>query len=193
VTPYFLFIRRQNKVNLEENWKKAVSKTEILRSRITNLLTFDSTVLPYIFLAESAVNPGDTLVRKGEVIVEKPLLILPENFPQFEGFDFKKELKANDDSVRTLLLMRGITFPSLKYHNITSSIDISEGSLAKAIKENKKELERREDLTTGLITGPEDCWQFSILLYIATLVSKSAASDIRKLLDKFRKNKDKPH
>lgn len=177
-------------MNLEEKWKKALSKTEIVRARMTHLLTFEPTILPYIFLAESVVNTGDTVVRKGEVIVEKPLLVLPENFPQFEGFDFKKGLKANDDSVRTLLLMRGINFPSLKYHNITSSIDISEGSLTKALKENKELLEQKEDLITGLITGPEDCWQLSVLLYIATMVSKSAASDIKRLLDKFKKNLD---
>lgn len=178
-------------MNLEEKWKKAVSKTEIIRVRMTNLLTFESTTLPYVFLAESIVNPGDTVVRKGKVIAEKPLLILPENFPQFEGFDFKKDLKVNDDSVRTLFLMRGIAFPSLKYQNITSTIDISEGPLAKTIKENKRKLEKKEDLTTGLIAGLEDCWQLSILLYIATLVSKSAASDIQKLLDKFKKDSGK--
>lgn len=176
-------------MDLEEKWKKAVSKTEILRGRITHLLTFEQTVLPYIFLAESVVNQGDTVVRKGEVVVEKPLLILPENFPQFEGFDFKKEMSITEDSIRTLLLMRGITFPSLKYHNITSSIDIYEGPLSKAIKENNESLQKKEDLTTGLIAGSEDCWQFSVLLYIAALISKSAASDIQKLLDKFKKKK----
>ncbi len=178
-------------MNLEEKWKKAVSKTEIIRARMTNLLTFESTVLSYVFLAESIVNPGDTVVRKGKIVAEKPLLLLPENFPQFEGFDFKKDLKANDNSVRTLFIMRGISFPSLKYQNVTSAIDISEGSLAKAIKESKEKLEKKEDLTTGLLIGPEDCWQLSLLLYIATLVSKSASSDIQKLLDKFKKDSGK--
>ncbi|MFH1856021.1 MAG: hypothetical protein ABH836_02175 [Candidatus Omnitrophota bacterium] len=175
-------------MSLEERWEKALNKTEIIKARMTNLLTFEPTALSYIFLAESAVNPGDTVVRKGEVIVEKPMLVLPDNFPQFEGFDFKKELKTNDDSIRTLLLMRGISFPSLKYHNVTSAIDIYEGGLSKAIKEHKRSLQEKEDLTTGLIVGPEDCWQLSILLYMATMASKSAASDIKKLLDKFKKN-----
>jgi len=180
-------------VSLEEKWKKAVSKTEIIRARMTHLLTFEATALPYIFLAESAVNPGDTVIRKGKVLAEKPLLVLPENFPQFEGFDLKKDLKANDDSLRTLLVMRGISFPSFKYQNITNTVDISEGSLTKAIKEVKRDLEQKEDLTTGLLIGPEDCWQLSLLLYIATLVSKSAASDIQKLMDKFKKDSDKFH
>lgn len=175
-------------MDLEDKWKKAVSKTEIVRARMTNLLTFKATELPYIFLAESIVNSGDTVVRKGSVTVERPLLILPENFPQFEGFDFKKDLHVNDDSLRTLLIMRGISFPSLKYQNVTSSIDVIEGSLSRSIKDNEDLLQKKEDLTSGLIMGPEDCWQFSILLYIAAMVTKSAASDIKKVLEKFKKD-----
>ena len=71
-----------------ENWEKALKKTEIIRPRIQSMMTFSETSMPYILLSESSINMGDTVVRKGEVVVERPTLILPPNIPQFEGFEF---------------------------------------------------------------------------------------------------------
>jgi hypothetical protein len=39
----------------------------------------------------------------------------------------------------------------------------------------------------GLIIGSEDAWQFSILIYVDILMTKSASNDITKLLDDFKK------
>ncbi len=93
--------------------------------------------------------------------------------------------------VTNFLLVRGITFPSMKYNNETHSLKIYDGHIEKAIEYYSDMLQRKEDVHSGLIVGPEDCWQFSVLIFICTQVAKSASSDIRKFLDEFRK-KDKP-
>ncbi|MEA3560572.1 MAG: hypothetical protein U9R31_02245 [Candidatus Omnitrophota bacterium] len=174
-------------MNLEEKWDRAVKKTEIIRARLSNLLTLERTSLPYIFLAESSVNIGDTVVRKGRVLAHKPLIVLPQNFPQFEGFEFEKDYETNEDMVRSLLLMRGISFPSLKYNNEISTIEVHEQPLVKAIKHFSLRLEKKEDIRRGLIIGPEDTWQFSLLIYVSLLITRSASNDINKLLEDFRK------
>jgi hypothetical protein len=51
-------------------------------------------------------------------------------------------------------------------------------------------LERREDVHSGLIVGPEDCWQFSVLIFICTQVARSLNSDIKRLLEDFRKRSE---
>jgi len=173
-------------VDIEEKWERALEKTEILHSRLRGLLTFEATDLPYVFLGESVVNVGDTIVRKGKIVVDKPLLVLPPHYPQFEGFDFEENLKSNGDKIRTFLLLRGLSFHSLKYTNEISSLEIQEGSLEKASKKIKLDLECKEDVHTGLILGPEDCWQFSIMIYTGSLMSKSAPEDIKKILEKFK-------
>lgn len=178
-------------MDIQERWEKALEKTEVIRPRVQELLTFSHTDLPYIFLSESSINVGDTVVRKGSVLVEKPSLILPIGLPQFEGFDFEKEPDINKDTVTDFLLVRGVKFPSLKYNNKTYSLDIFEGRLSKAIDEYRDRLEREEDVLTGLIIGPEDCWQFSLLIFVCTQVIKSADGDIKRLLDEF-KRKGKP-
>jgi len=178
-------------MDMQDKWEKALRKTEIIRPRIQELLTFSATELPYIFLSESSINLGDSVVRKGKIHAEKPSLILPMGLPQFEGFELKQELRANEDILANFFIVRGIKFPSLKYNNETYSLDIFEGSLKKAILHYRNKLQREENMTTGLIVGPEDCWQFSILLYICTQIIKSADGDIKRLMENFKKG-DRP-
>ena len=170
-------------MNIQEFWEKAVKKTEIVRPRVTPLSSYDVTHLPYISLAESAVNSGDTVVRKGEVLVQKPTIVLPHNLPQFEGFDFEKEMQVNEDLFKSFLLVRGVQFPAMKYNNRSVSVDVFEGSLSKAIEHHKAQLQQHENVHTGLIAGPEDCWQFSVILFVCGQVARSADGDIKRLLD----------
>lgn len=176
-------------MNMQDRWEKALKNTQIIRPRVKELLTFATTQLPYMFLAESTVNPGDTVVRKGEILVEKPSLILPDNSPQFEGFEFEEKYHLNQDLFMNFLFVRGVTFPSLKYNNKTQSLDIYEGRLEKAIGFYRDKLQRQENVHTGLISGPEDCWQFSVLIFICTQVAKSAEGDIRKIIERLWRDK----
>jgi hypothetical protein len=174
-------------VNIQDSWEKAVKKTEIIRPRVSGLSTISVTHLPYVCLSESAVNAGDTVVRRGEVLVQKPSIVLPFNMPQFEGFDFEKEMHVNEELFKSFLLVRGVQFPALKYNNKSHSIDVHEGGLSKAIEYYKAMLQQSENVHTGLIAGPEDCWQFSVILFICSQVVRSADGDIKRLLDDMGK------
>lgn len=173
--------------DIQELWDKARKQTEVLRMQLQDLATFEATVVPYIFLAESAVNPGDTAVRKGHVVIERPSIVLPGFSPQFEGFDFESDLHVSDSAVATFLLVRGIHFPSLKYRHHVSSLDVFEDSLQRAIEHFAKQLTVAEDIKTGLVVGPEDAWQFSLLFLVAGLVVRSAEGDLRRILEEWRK------
>ena len=174
-------------MDIQESWEKALRTTEIIRPRIQPLLTFETTRLPYIFLAESSLNIGDTVVRKGEIIVEKPSLFIPNNHPQFQGFEFEEGSLFGQEAFLNFLLIRGVTFPSLKYNNKTHSLDVYESGLQQAIDHHLNELQRQEDVHTGLVAGTEDCWQFSVLVFICSQVAKSAEVDIKRLLEEYKK------
>ncbi|MFH1395623.1 MAG: hypothetical protein ABIH09_05650 [Candidatus Omnitrophota bacterium] len=173
-------------MDLEQRWKKAQEKTEVIRGRIKALPTFASTRVSYIFLAESVLNVGNTIVRKGRVLIEKPLILLPEDLPQFEGFSFEEDFNLEQGAMQMFFLMRGIRFPSLKYNNTVETLDLDELSLSKCVEKYKKVLERKENVSTALVVGPEDCWQFSILLYMVSLIGRCAKSDIINIIDKFK-------
>lgn len=177
-------------MDIQYAWTKALKQTEIIRFRLQPLHTFQTTHLPYVFLAESSINMGDTVVRKGEVAVDRPQILLPSDSPQLEGFDFHKESKWNQDNLTTFLMVRGVRFPSLKYQNKTESLDIYEGRLQTAIDRYQLEFQREENTGAGLIVGPEDCWQFSLLIFICMQVQRSADGDIRHLMDEHRKKNE---
>jgi hypothetical protein len=176
-------------MDIREFWERALKYTEIVRPRIQPLQTFDVTVLPYIFLAESSVNTGDTVVRKGAVSVEKPSLILPPNIPLFEGFEAESNPQVDLNTLADFFLVRGVRFPSMKYNNKTDSVDVRDGKLKDSIAHYSKELQEAENVTTGLVIGPEDIWHFSVLVYICTAVSRSAENDIRKLWERYREDR----
>ena len=174
-------------MNIEEAWDKARQQTEIVRVRLQDLATFEATVVPYIFLAESSLHAGDTVIRKGQVMIEKPAILLPGLSPHFEGFEFAQDLHLSEESVMTFLLMRGVQFPSMKYKHQLSSLDLIEGSLQQALDQVEDQLKRSEDISTGLVVGPEEAWQFSILLLVGALVVRSAEGDLRRILEAWRK------
>jgi hypothetical protein len=176
-------------MNIDDAWKKALKNTEIIRARIQGLHTGGQTQVPYILLSESAVNMGDTVVRKGEVVIEKPSLLIPPHNPQFEGFDFQEAVGLNENSMINFLLVRGVSIPSLRYDNRTNSLDIFEGRLSSAIDHFKNQLSQKENVKTGLIAGPEDVWQFSLLIFTCSQIARNAQADIRKLLEDYREGK----
>ena len=132
-------------MDINQMWEKALHNTEILRPVVQGLKTFRETSLPYIFLGESSVNLGDSIIRKGTVIVERPSIIMPPNSPQFDGFELEKEMQMEKESFYNFLFLRGVKFPSLKYDNKTSCLDVYEGRLKKAIKFYSDRLEKEED------------------------------------------------
>ena len=175
-------------MDIQALWDKARKQTEIIRMRMQDLATFDATAVPYIFLAESSLNQGDTIVRKGQVLIERPSIILPSASPHFEGFEFDTDLQISEETVTTFLLIRGIQFPSLKYRHQISSLDIFEQSLRQAITHHTDQLKRAEDIKTGLVVGPEEAWQFSLLLLVGALMVRSAHGDLQRIIEEWRKH-----
>jgi len=70
----------------------------------------------------------------------------------------------------------------MKYSNETAKLEVIAGPLSKAIERYKRDLERKEDINTGLIAAPEDCWKFAILIYASVIVAKSIPEDIKNIL-----------
>lgn len=173
-------------MNIEDLWHKALKDTEIIRSRVQSLNADSVTHVPYIFLSESSINSADTVVRQGELLIDKPSLLVPPLNPQFSGFDFEKDTGLSENSVINFLLVRGVTLPSLRYDNKTSRMDIFEGRLSEGIKYHLDRLQSHENVSTGLIKGPEDAWQFSLLIFVCTQILKNVNSDLRSLLRKLK-------
>jgi hypothetical protein len=171
-------------------WEKALRETNIVRSRVTGLQTFSETHVPYVLLSPSMINVGDTVVRTGEVLVHRPSLILPPNIPQLEGFNFEGEDSFKEDTMINFLMVRGITLPSMKYDNKISSLNVFEGKMDDAIGVYGNRMQREENTSAGLICGPDEVWQLSVLIFVCSQIVKNSSTDIRRLLDEYHHKKD---
>lgn len=177
-------------MDVHSAWEKALRETNIVRSRITGLQTFSETHVPYILLSASSINQGDTVVRTGEVLVHRPSLILPPNIPQLEGFDFDDDDSFKEDAMINFLMVRGISLPSMKYDNKVSSLNVFEGKMEDAIGVYGNRLQREENTSAGLICGPDDVWQFSLLIFVCSQIARNSSVDIRRLLEEYHKKND---
>lgn len=172
-------------MNTAEHWEKALKSTAIVRPRLKPLETFRSTTLPYIILSELA--SSRTAIRMGEVAVREPSLLLPGHTPQFEGFDAEGTGATDWGLVTGFLLVRGVSFPSLKFSNKTKPTESSSEALRSAVERVMEECARREDIATAVAVGPDDSWAFSLLILVATQVARSAQGDVRKILEDLKK------
>jgi len=171
-------------------WEKALRETNIVRSRVIGLQTFSETQVPYILLSPSTINQGDTVVRTGEVLVHRPSLILPPNIPQLEGFNFEGEDSFKEDSMVNFLMVRGVSLPSMKYDNKIFSLNVFEGKIEDAVGVYGNQLQREENTSTGLIAGPDQVWQLSLLIFVCSQIAKNSSQDIRRLLDEYHQRND---
>ncbi|MBF0503708.1 MAG: hypothetical protein HQL14_01270 [Candidatus Omnitrophica bacterium] len=176
-------------MDVHSAWEKALKETNIIRSRVTGLQTFSETHVPYILLSPSVINEGDTVVRTGEVLVHRPTLILPPNIPQLEGFDLG-EGSFLENTMINFLMVRGVTLPSMKYDNKIFSLNVFEGKIENAIGVYGNQLQREENTSAGLVCGPDDVWQFSLLIFVCSQIAKNSPTDIRRLLDEYHKKED---
>ena len=179
-------------MDIDKLWEEALQSTQVIRGRIKDLAAFEDTQIPYIMLSESKVDFQDTVVRRGKVLVSKPSLFLPYPSPQFSGFAFEEELHLEKDTVVNFLLVRGVNFPALSYRHNTHNLDIHSQPLKEAVKSFSEQLARQEDVDTGLITGPSDCWQFSVLIFVANAIIKSAPVDIQRIWENYLRGQG-PH
>ncbi len=171
---------------MDELWNEAINNTEIVRLPIKRLLTFGLTNFDYVFLGESLVNKGDTVVRKGKLSIDKPALILPGNMPTFKGFNTEDGIGL-DSKLSSFFYVRGISFPSLRYTNEICEIDIFEGSLTEAERHYLDEVRNNELISTGIVIGSDMSWQFSVLLMSCHIIDNYVDRDLREIINKIKK------
>lgn len=174
-------------MSLEELWNESLKKTEIVRLPVKRLLTFGATQFDYIFLAPSLVNQGDTVVRKGNFVIDRPAIVLPRNSASFEGFDDKEHPGLTDEGLASFFYVRGISFPSLKYKNESYELDLFEGSLAQAEKNFLSHVRMREDIATAIMIGADTSWQFSAILTACQMIDAHIDDDLKAILNKIKK------
>ncbi len=168
-------------MNFEHDFSRALRETEIHRERRYRLLTVGTTELPYVLLNRSIVNEGDTVVRRGVLRIEEPSIMLLGRAHQFRGFDDTD----GDPEAALIAIGRLAHFPPARYTNQDMQMSVMEGSVNSVMRQMTETLDQREDEVTGVLSGPVELWQMSLLVYAGRIVRQSATGDVRELMRRF--------
>ena len=171
-------------MEMEEALKLAQADTQFIRVRKNLLYTFGTTRLPYICLSQSLARPDDIIVRRGEVMADKPQIAVPGLDFSFEGFSGADEDLEAD--TLAILLARRISMPPSKYVNKAGGEVMETGPIAAAIDRALNRLDSDNDIRTAVISAPEKVWGLSVLLYIGSQVARSAPSNVHEHFERLR-------
>lgn len=180
--------RQEPPLEMEDAFRIAQADTQFIRVRKNLLYTFGATRLPYVCLSEPQERPGNVIVRKGEVMADKPQIAVPGVNFSFEGFESMGEFADEEEGGEGLaiFLARRISLPPSKYVNTAGAEMVESGPLAAAIERQVRRLDDDNDVRTGIIAAPETVWGLSVLLYVGSQVARSAPSNVQEHFERLR-------
>ncbi|MCX7935638.1 MAG: hypothetical protein N3A66_10335, partial [Planctomycetota bacterium] len=155
----------------------------IWRARKHILYTFGDTKLPYIAISESPRDIGDIVIRRGEVIAERPRIAIPgkEHDLCCEGFDFG-EL---DSEAVPVFLMRRMGMPAARYVNKSAATTTERGTIEAIVERTINALDQRNDIRTGVIASPDRFWHLAVLLYAGQQALRSAPANVAEQVERW--------
>lgn len=174
-----------------DKFKEYWRSTEVIREYQRMLYTFGDMELPYVLVAEHDRLKDRAVVRKGLVLLRKPHVFVP---PYFGGPEFKEGFEhANTIPPEAAYLFRVMGLP---YSHITNRHIVEEsleyGSLKSVLEKFDREMEKQEDMETGLIRGIIEGADVSLMRYSVGLVIKSAPGNVAEFFEHMRRQRGEP-
>ena len=174
----------------EEKFKHYWRQTEIIREYQRILFTFGDMELPYVFVAESKQLADRTMVRRGKVFLQKPRIVLPESGKrmEFEGFEHPNILGRE-----AAYLFRAAKLPFSHISNRPIADEKLEyGNVSAILEKINSQMDHHNDTDTGLIKGPLEGADVSLIRYSFGLAIKSAPENINEFLEHLQKQRGRP-
>jgi len=171
----------------EECWRA----TEVIREYQRMLFTFGDMEVPYVLITEHSRFKDRAVITKGVVMLQRPQILLPSQYggPQFqEGFEHADAIPPE-----AAFLLRAMQLPYSKISNRPVADEYMEyGSLQSVLDKFDREMESREDTETGLIKGPPEGADVSLMRYSLGLAIKSAPGNVREFFEHLRRQRGDP-
>lgn len=165
----------------EMRFHRAWDAVRIERTAEYGLFTFGHSDLPYYLICEGK-NPGDLVrVRKGEVRIDRPMILTPDNVhPEFHNFF---EDSQGEDLI-PFLLARTMAFGNLKLTNRSGSEKLVSDSVEELVSKLNRQLDDEEANGVGILTAPSDMGGIAILKYATERVVQSAPDNVQELRER---------
>ena len=173
-----------------ERIRQAVKRTEILRAPKQSLATFGTTNIYYYLVTEPVYSElvknvtepkatqGETVVREGRVIAERPRIVTPYYLSRLEGFS--SEARGYFEA---LLKAHGPDAPGLfyTYKNEPKELNIVSDNLLSVVNKLNAEIDKRGDPLTSIIKGEDELWDVSLMKFIYEMTRSSLRENLMQM------------
>jgi hypothetical protein len=167
----------------DERIKYTIEHTEILRLPKRSLSTFGTTNVYYYLVTEPAYSElvgdtGETVVREGRVIAERPRIVTPYYLSRLEGFSAEARRYFE-----MLVRKHGYNAPGLfySYRNENKELNIVSDKLLSVVDKLNAEIDKRGDPLVSIIKGEDEFWDVSLLKFIYEMTRSSLPDNLTQL------------
>ena len=165
----------------EERFREAWDAVEIVRAVEYSLFTFGESVLPYYLVCGDRRAPLPVSVSKGEVRINRPTIITPNNArPEFDNF-FEN---PDEEGIVQFLMARTARFSNLKFANQSGAKKTVSDSLDAAVDRLNRQLDDDEEDRVAILTAPHQMGNIAVLRYAAERVWQSGPDNIQELRER---------
>jgi hypothetical protein len=166
----------------EQQIMRAVMGTEIVRLPTNRLATFGTTNIHYYLVTEPAYaepgQSGESVVREGKVVSERPRIVTPYYLARLEGFgtDARKyfEMLKSESGADSA----GIFYA---YRNELEQTNIVADKPVNVVGRLADEIDRSRDPLTTLLRGMDELWDVSLLKFIYELTRQSLSGNLQEM------------
>lgn len=167
----------------EQRIRYAVERTQVARMPEQTLATFGLTTIDYFMLTEPVYSEimdseGETVVRQGKVIAEKPKIVTPYYLMNlFEGFEHGQEYAH--------FMMReygpheaGLLY---RYRNEPSEMSIVSSPIQAVVENINRRIDDERNNLAAIIIGVDELWDVSLMKFIHDITYNSLRHNMMEL------------
>ena len=173
-------------VENEQDWRRAIEQTWVVRFPKQRLATFGSTNISYYVVTEPIYQEMDDakqegVVRTGKVMAERPAVITPAYALSLQGFSPEAY-----EYFTHVAQQVGPNSPGIIYHykNEAGNTEIVSGTPSEVAHNISDDLDRRQEDMSVVMVGVDELWDVALLKFIYEFTSSSVAGNVQEFQSK---------
>ena len=166
----------------EQDWRRALEQTWVVRHPKQHLATFGSSNIAYYVVTEPIYKDlvphqkDEGVVRTGRVIAERPSVITPTYALNLHGFSTEAY-----EYLQHVAQTYGPNSPGIlyQYRNKAEKTDIVSGIPSEIARRIGDDLDGRNEAMSVVMVGVDELWDVALLNFIYEFTSSSAVQNVQ--------------
>jgi hypothetical protein len=159
----------------------ALENTNLVLPPERRIETFGTSILNYYLVTEEMDSTGESRVREGTIVAEKPQILTPQNLSKLllDGFGDKAQQFAD------LISNHSDKFAVLKYGFTMRKSDVRvyevHDPFEAVVNRVVEEVKAKNNPGSAVLTGVDDAWEVCLVKFMMDMVTSSGEANLRDL------------